>query len=457
MNLIQPLFARVARLLKVEAEAKEKRLSETQRANLLSNFGAIVLNGLFFPTAGKILGAGLLLTWFLDELKASAFVIGLVIPIQYGAALLAQPWIGQWLSTKPRRARYYRVQAIARAVLWCGLGVAAWLAADTTPAFLIALFFIVVVGDAVAAGLGNIAFSDTLARTIPKQLRGRARGWRGVCGAAVAGTAGVLITLFVSGESGIRMFALLFAVAGICYGIGGLTFGTIREPPQDPPSTINGASAASLTSRMRRILRDKVFRRFYAVEALLIPATQGLVFFSIFGRREFHLDMKALGLLLVSDAAAPFIGNYVWGKLSDRRGNRLVIGAAAIIALAAPAMAILLHFSAQDFTHGTVLAFFAAIVFAVGFASVGVDIATKNFVLDLAADPERPVYIGTNDTLVALPTMLLVAGGFAIDRAGYLPVFIAIACCTGAAVALMGRLPRESRENRPPVAGATLQ
>jgi hypothetical protein len=79
MKLIQPVFARVARLLKVEAGAKEECLSETQRANLLSNFGAIVLNGLFFPTAGKILGAGLLLTWFLDAQRTS-FSISRTMP-----------------------------------------------------------------------------------------------------------------------------------------------------------------------------------------------------------------------------------------------------------------------------------------------------------------------------------------------------------------------------------------
>jgi MFS family permease len=445
MKFIQPLFAYVARLLKVQADAGETDLPPAQHEKLDSNFGAIVLNGLFFPTAGKILGAGLLLTWFLDELKASAFVIGLIVPIQYGAALLAQPWIGQWLSTKPRLVPYYRAQAIVRAVLWCGLGVVAWLTVDATPAFLIALFFIVILVDAVAAGLGNIAFSDTLARTIPKQLRGRARGWRGVCGAVVAGTTGVLIALFVSNESGISTFALLFGIAGICYCIGGLTFGTVREPPSDSRKDSPSGNPESFASRLRRIFGNKIFRRFFAVEALLVPATQGLVFFTIFGRREFQLDMKALGLLVVSDAAAPFIGNYVWGKLADRRGNRFVISAAAVIALTAPALAILLHFSAERFAHGTVLAFFAAIVFAVGVASVGVDLATKNFVLDLAPDSERPVYIGTNDTLVALPTMLLAGGGFAIDRVGYVPVFIAIGCCIAVAIALTAALPREVR------------
>ena len=119
MNRIQSLFAGVARLLKVRADVEDEVQDTSQRKTLLANFGAIVLNGLFFPTAGKILGAGLLLAWFLDELKSPLFLIGLLIPIQYGLALLAQPWIGQWLSGKPRSAPYYRAQALLRgAAVW---------------------------------------------------------------------------------------------------------------------------------------------------------------------------------------------------------------------------------------------------------------------------------------------------------------------------------------------------
>jgi hypothetical protein len=64
---------------------------------------ALALNGLFFPTAGKILAAGLLLTWFVSELTEVAFWVGLIVPIQYGFALLAQPLIGAWLAGRRRR------------------------------------------------------------------------------------------------------------------------------------------------------------------------------------------------------------------------------------------------------------------------------------------------------------------------------------------------------------------
>ncbi len=264
-----------------------------------------------------------------------------------------------------------------------------------------------------------------------------------MCGAIVAGTAGVLITLFVSPESGLTVFALLFGVSGVCYALGGLTFAAIKEP-RGEPSRHESSQLPNLWPRVKEMLSDAGYRRFLAVQTLLVPATQGLVFFSVFGRREFHLDMKALGLLLISDAVAPLAGNYMWGKLADRFGNRWVLGASALVSLIAPVTALILHGIGDRLGSSSVLAVFALIVFSLGIASVGTDLASKNFILELAPESTRPVYIGVNDTLVALPTMLLAVGGAAIDWLGFSPIFVAIALSGSAAGALSLALPKPS-------------
>jgi MFS family permease len=438
---ISTLFAVIARRFPIDWNAAAPDRDRGAKEALQANFAAIVLNGLFFPTAGKILGAGLLLTWFLDELTSSALAVAALVPIQYGAALLAQPWIGQWMSRRPKRAVYYRNQALLRALVWIALGAAmALLPADA--GVLLVIFFAVVIADAVAAGVGNIAFSDTLARVIPSALRGRARGGRGMAGALVAGTAGILINRLVSPESGLGVFALLFGIAGFCYGLGGLTFGTISDIPI-PPMT--QARRESLRVRIREMLAAPGYRRFLAVQALLIPATLGLTFFGLFGRREFNLDLKAFGLLVVSDAAAPFIGNWFWGKWADRVGNRWVLVMAAVASLIAPVIALFAAYFGQQWSAVLVLGVFGAIVFALGIAGAGVELASKNFILELAPDAaRRPVYIAVNDTLVALPTMLLILGGTLIDRAGFTPLFIAIGAFSAGAALLATTLPRRA-------------
>src|SRR5437762_4144476 len=268
--------------------------SERVRRALPENFGAIAINGFFFPPAGRIVAAGLLLTWFLSDLNASAFLIGLIIPIQYGLALLGQPIIAQWLSTKSRRARYYAWQSWLRAFFWCLLGTGAWLLGREHSSWLIALFFTVITAEAAVEGVGNIAFNDTLARVIPVHLRGRARSWRGIFGSLMAATAALLIRRYFSDRSGVAAFGLLFAVAGVFYAIGGSIFLLIDEPAER--HALQRSKLAEVFPRIHKLLRKPSFRRFVFIQSLLLPVTQALPFFSLFGRREFHLQTETLGI-----------------------------------------------------------------------------------------------------------------------------------------------------------------
>lgn len=153
MTNFRSALSTVFRALPVQMAAADFTGTDARvRQTFPANFAAFALNGLFFPTAGKILAAGLLLTWFVSTLTPAAFWVGLIIPIQYGFALVAQPLIGAWLAGRRRRVWYYAAQALLRGGLWALLALAAWRLGADRPALLLAIFFGVVVLDAVAAG-----------------------------------------------------------------------------------------------------------------------------------------------------------------------------------------------------------------------------------------------------------------------------------------------------------------
>jgi MFS family permease len=445
MPSLRKLLAAFSRLLPVRpSESDLEGASKRERRQFPANFAVIAINGLFFPTAGRILGAGLLLTWFVSDLTPSATFVAIIVPIQYGLALIAQPLFAGWLAGKRRLFLYYTAQSLLRGALWCALGLASYLIGDQQAGLLLLIFFAVIMVDATAAGVGNIVFNDTLARVIPRRLRGRVRSWRGIFGGMAAGVAGLLIRSYFSEHSGVRAFGLLFAVAGLFYAAGGLVFALIQGPEGEAAQK----QRIPFSDRWRKfgeLWRDAAFRRFIYVEVMLVPLVQALPFFTLFARRRLGIETESLGLLVTVDAVAPVVGNFVWGKLADSLGNRRAIIGASLCGLIAPALGFILYVSRIG-PGLLALSLFAGIVFSVGVAATGIDLATKNHILDLAADEaERPIYIGVNDTLVGLPTMLLAATGLVIDLFGFLPVFIGLGVLTIAASIATSRLPFQAR------------
>lgn len=443
MNVSRAALAKLFRLLPVRAPESVLKADGGRAAQAVpASFAAVVLNGLFYPTAARVLSPGLLLTWFVSDLTSSALWVALIIPVQQGLALLPEPFYAEWLSTKPRSAPYYRAQALLRTLVWCALGFAACAFGGGRAGRLLTLFFLVFAVDSTCGGFGNIAFNDALASVIPEGLRGRARGWRGIFGAAAAGAAGLLVRRYFSARGSVQAFGPLFAAAGSLYAAGGLVFALVDEPRKNPVST-DRPSPSRLLRRTGEMLRSVTFRRFVASQVLLVPLTQGLPFFTLFAKRAFDLQLKALGVLILVDAVAPIVGNFVWGRLADARGNRRVIVAAAAFGLIAPLCAVALYAMQDGKPSGAlVLTVFAVVVFTAGTATVGIDLAAKNYVLDLAPDrARRPLYIGVSDTLIGIPTMLLVGAGIVIDVFGFAPVFSGIGAATIAGALVASRLP----------------
>jgi MFS family permease len=439
---LRNLLAAFFRLLPISVSEDElKTVDQPTREAFPANFSAIASNGFFFPTAGRIVAAGLLLTWFVSELSESAIWVSLIIPIQYGLALIAQPLFAQWLSRKPQRKQYYTMQALLRGMVWGILGLAAVALPTNTPAILLLIFFGVVIIDAVAAGLGNIAFSDTLAQAIPPHLRGRVRGWRGIFGGIVTAFFGIWIQTSYSEDSGLRAYGLLFMAAGILYAIGGLVFGLTRVKDANV-SESSKPGLTQLIARIREMWGKGDFRRFVYVQALLTPLVQGLPFFTLFAKERFGLEIDALGVLVIVSAVVPIVSNYVWGRLADARGNRFTLITSGLVGLAAPACVYLLF--AQETASTSTIVLLAVIVTAIGAIAAGFDLTTKNYILALSpSEDERPFYIGVNDTLVGLPTTLLVATGFIIDAFGFVPIFVGVAVLTILAIVMATRLPRD--------------
>lgn len=411
-----------------------------QIATSRRNAVAIAANGLFFPAAGKVLGAGLLLTWFASELTSSKTILSAIVPIQYGLSLVFQPWFAQWLGQRGGAVNAYRWQAILRGAVWVGLALLTFRLGAASPVLLLVSFFTVILIDAIAAGLGNIAFSDALALAVPPGRRGRIRGWRGASGAVTAGLAGWLISRLFDRDTDVALFGWPFLIAGLLYAAGGIVFAQIDAPSHE---SREAKASYSLWAAMARVLSNKAFRRLLLVEVLLIPLMQGLTYVALLGKTTFGIETKDLGILIAADAMAPFLGNIMWGRVADHFGNRLAISCAALVGAVAPVAAMYVMLGNFPVSSRSTVHAFALIIFVSGIGVAGVDLASKNQVLELSLDEaERPMYVGVNDTFVGLPTIFLIAAGVVVDVYGFGVIFAGMFILTISAAIFAINLPK---------------
>jgi len=132
----------------------------------------------------------------------------------------------------------------------------------------------------------------------------------------------------------------------------------------------------------------------------------------------------------------------VWGRVSDRRGNRsLLLTTAALIALApllmliGPALVDALGLGATALTIALGLVFLL-----VGSAADGSAMAGMTYLLEIAPEDERPTYIGLANTILGAGALLPIAGGWLVLQLGYSGTFVFGAVLGGLGLAAATRL-----------------
>jgi len=206
-----------------------------------------------------------------------------------------------------------------------------------------------------------------------------------------------------------------------------------------------------------RILRyDVDFQRLLIARGLLSFGMMAFPFYALYAIKELGAPKDMVGTFLMVSVLAGTFSNFIWQRLSDRRGNRLVLRWTSASVLSAPLVALLAGRLPSRFADVEVLGFPAPIAFyflaflGLGLGMDGLMIGGVNYLLDIAPEKRRPTYIGFMYTF-ASPLMLVpVAAGYLVERVSFEFVFAASLLFGIAAVGWTWfmREPRRERRGR---------
>ncbi|HEY4687986.1 MAG TPA: MFS transporter [Anaerolineae bacterium] len=393
-----------------------------------------VFNGAAFLFAESLIAANLVLTNFIGKLTTSNFLIGLVVPLRDAGWFLPQLFVSSYLQYRERMLPIYRVVMVVRSAAWLGMAVAILTFRDSNPMALLLMFYALYSINGLASGVSGLPFMDVVAKTIPSRRRGSFFAARLFFGSLLGLVASVLIDIALGGALGLSYFTaigLLFLISWGAASIGMFAFGAIREPPgeiREEPSTLG-----QHVRRAARLPRgDRNFRLLLLGRVLLMLSYTAAPFYGPYATRELGADDRIISVFLAAQTISFLVANPLWARLSDRRGNRLVILLTLAFGALIPIVALTIKpmLSTTSVPH-TQWAYVYVLVFVLwGLFESGVGVGAMNLLLDFAPPRDRAIYIGLTNTVLGIALMSTALGGALADWIGLPGVFAFSLACT---------------------------
>ena len=421
-------------------------LSETP-PHYRRNFSALVTDFGFFGIAMAFVGPTTVVPGLLSTLGASASLIGLVATLQRAGWLLPQLISARYMANKPYKKPYILWAAGASRLLFLFLAGLLW-ATGARPSNLILAIFVPVfslfwIGD----GFGSLPWFDLLSKTIPPYRRGRLTSVGQVLSGLFGFLAGFAVEWILGdqGPSYPNNYASLFFIAFLMLAVSFVAISLIIER-KGVSARVMPTWREYLPQLWRVLNEDRAFRRYTIARQFLNLNALATPFYMTYALEALHLPAQVAGRYTSIGVVGGILAAILFGWVNEQRGTKQAIQISVFITAAIPLVAILIPLLLPDSPW---LAWAYGLVFFTYNASMSSYMpAWTAYMLELAPEAERPMYVGLNNTLNGVTTLFSTLGGLILywTDNNYILLFILTTVGTLATYPLAASLPEPRGE-----------
>ncbi|OGO09804.1 MAG: hypothetical protein A3K46_01330, partial [Chloroflexi bacterium RBG_13_60_9] len=387
------------------------------------NWLGFITDYVFFSIGLTFAGTNTILPAFASRLTGNPILIGLSSALWQGGWLLPQMFAAHYLSTATRKMPTIKFFAWIGRPIFLVFGVFLLLAGSVWPAiFLLGIYFssfFFSFTDSIA----GVAWFDLLGKAFTHRERGRVIG----IGQAVSGilsiAAGAAIGWILE-SSGLAFpdnYGLIFSLASVCFLISLSGIYLIREP-HEPVAAERQKMAEYLPSLVRLLRTDRTFLRVNVSRLLMSVCAMASPFFAVYAIRDLGVAEASLGGFAIAQTIGSALAGLLFGWVADRFGSHVVIRIVGGVYLLAPCLVLAAGMTGAGGV-GTVVLVSAAFLF-LGLGDGSIMLGFINYVLEIAPQGQRPVYIGLTNTLIGVIVLFPFIGGALADWGGYRIVFL---------------------------------
>ncbi len=413
------------------------------------NFVLNAINGALSMVAARAIDQETVVSLLVLGLSGADWAVGLAVSVQHVGRVATQVFAARALDHTENKRPVYRFYSVARVFALLLISGALLLGKGQDPSLILAAVLVGLFVFMLGNGISELAWIDITARSVPSDRRGGLMTWRRLVGLILAvALAAPVVDYYLRPGSGYGFpanYGMLFLFSTLAWGLAWTVFSFVKEPPPH-------AATRRLTLRqhfargLRIVRRDGNYRRLLWQRLLSGLACAAPPFFIIFGSRVLGLEARWAALFITVRTVSEIVASVVFGRISDRLGNRAVIVVANWCTLATFVVAALAAFAALSGPAGTggwqslPVALLGLAFVGLGCMAPGREMGEFNYMLDIAPAAKRPSYIGFGNAFLLPLGLAPIAVGALVPAVGYMPVFAGAAVCALLAIVSTIRL-----------------
>jgi MFS family permease len=380
------------------------------------NFIAFLVDYVFFGIAFTLINPSTVLPAFARTLTDLEPLIGLAATVFEAGWLLPQLGAAAMMAGRPRKKPYMMAAVCVGRPLFLVLALVTWAGLPRYPGAMLLTFLSCVGLFTLTDGVASVAWFDILARAVPLERRGRLLG----AGQLLTGLLGIgvgALVVLVLGSPRLaypKNYALIFALAVAAFIPSAVALSLLREPTASTNET--RPSVRTFWKQLGSVWRgDRDFRLLVSSRWLVGLMSLSLPFYILHATEVIGLPQATAGWFVSAQMAGKITTSSALGWLTDRKGPRPVTWLAGAVALLCPLLALAIHSA-----RGTPLAqFYPLVFFLYGVLTNCWLLGPLNYVLELAPEERRPLYVGLYNTLAGLLVPASFLGGVLLRATSY--------------------------------------
>jgi len=355
--------------------------------------GGLYMGGIAFVAADSVLPA------MVSKMGAPAWVVSLMPNAKFLGFMIVPIFFAAIVERCTRMHRYCMITGIPQRLPFLIAALILFFYGESHPTLALAAVALTPFLSGAVGGMGQGAWMQLVARTIPARRRSSLSATRNLIAAGIGIGAGFFIERVLSAYPGTTGFGILHLAAFASLALSFVFFAMIKEEvPENPPVVRHRSFRGYCHDLVDILRRDRDFR-FYTVMRLFGPAFAFQVpFMAVHALDTLDAPEAFVGALVSSQIGGQVLGNLIGGWLGDRAGGRLLLVIARVLFLG---MFVLGAFAE---TRLGFQAYFALLGFCLMLNQIG----NLTLMLEIAPDDRRPTY-GALAGIINGPGMLFYA------------------------------------------------